>query len=226
MSWHTDPASKLTYALTDLSSAAVSLHGQQAPGHFQIILRHPDWPVDVLIAVTIDPQRGPIASGITSNRLTSDARAVSDVPTYRELADMVALKADVTRLLTEMTAEAVGVYHRHQMEDRLLEEGADFGDDHVRRRIAEATAEGQGLAASAFRAGITQPRRRRLVTPQHLTEVAEIYREAYELGLPPTKTLAERFQISHSTAARWVGRARATGALGPAAGTKPGEATP
>ncbi|GHF25330.1 hypothetical protein ACWD4B_09905 [Streptomyces sp. NPDC002536] len=58
------------------------------------------------------------------------------------------------------------------------------------------------------------PGGRRNLTPEHLATVAEVYRTAHEQGQPPTKTVADHFDISHSTAAKWVGAARKQGLLG------------
>jgi transcriptional regulator with XRE-family HTH domain len=64
-------------------------------------------------------------------------------------------------------------------------------------------------------------RRRNAVTDDHLRSVAGIYRCAVESGEAPTWAVAAAFDGSHSTAARWVGMARARGFLG---GTTPGRA--
>jgi hypothetical protein len=47
-----------------------------------------------------------------------------------------------------------------------------------------------------------------------IAEVARVYTAAYQEGLPPTKTVAERFQVSRTAAAKWVARARELGELG------------
>jgi len=46
--------------------------------------------------------------------------------------------------------------------------------------------------------------------------VAELYREAYAAGLPPTKTVADRLGITYSAAGKQVERARKSGELEPA----------
>lgn len=73
--------------------------------------------------------------------------------------------------------------------------------------------------------------RRRLITDGLLRDVARLYREALAEGRPPRVHIAERLVASRSTVATWVGLARrrvdpATGDtfLGPATGTRPGEA--
>jgi hypothetical protein len=67
-------------------------------------------------------------------------------------------------------------------------------------------------------------RRRNRVTAEHLVEVARVYREAWEVGEHPTIAVQNHFEVSHSTAARWVGKARRAGHLGrPAEGARGGE---
>jgi hypothetical protein len=68
-------------------------------------------------------------------------------------------------------------------------------------------------------------RTRRQVTDRMLREVAEVYRLAWEAGKPPTVAVADHFNKSRSTAARWVGFAREQGFLGKSDGTRGGEAS-
>src|SRR5688572_15009869 len=53
-------------------------------------------------------------------------------------------------------------------------------------------------------------------TPTHWQAVADTYREAGELGLPPTRHVADVFAVPKSRAAQWVTRARDRGLLPPA----------
>ena len=76
----------------------------------------------------------------------------------------------------------------------------------------------------AFNVPITQRRKR--MTDSHLAKVAEVYRVAWQDGSPPTKAVAAKFSVSHSTAARWVGAARKAGHLGPADSSRGGERPP
>lgn len=62
------------------------------------------------------------------------------------------------------------------------------------------------------------------ITRAHLEEVARIYQEAADEGRPPTREVAELFEVAHSTAAKWVGKARREGILKPV--HSPKEATP
>ncbi|MDP8931596.1 MAG: hypothetical protein M3O70_24260 [Actinomycetota bacterium] len=57
--------------------------------------------------------------------------------------------------------------------------------------------------------------KRHRITTQHLEEVARIYQSASEHGEPPTMAVADHFGVAHSTAAKWVGKARSEGMLEP-----------
>lgn len=62
----------------------------------------------------------------------------------------------------------------------------------------------------------TGGRPRNRITDAHLAEVVKVYQAADEGGRPPTRAVANAFNTSHSTAARWVGQARKKGMLPPA----------
>lgn len=68
-----------------------------------------------------------------------------------------------------------------------------------------------------------RPRKPR-ITDEKLSRVAAHYREAVAAGVPPRPLIAEREVVSESTAATWIGKARQRGLLGPALGTRAGEA--
>jgi hypothetical protein len=53
--------------------------------------------------------------------------------------------------------------------------------------------------------------RRRIVTPELLQKVADVYRQHFEKG--PTEAVSRSFGVSHRTAARYVQQARAAGNL-------------
>jgi hypothetical protein len=74
-----------------------------------------------------------------------------------------------------------------------------------------------------FLEGARQPRRGATLTDDHLEQVAAMYRRAIELGDPPTRTIADRMYVARATAARWVGKAREKGFLGPAMRGRGGE---
>jgi hypothetical protein len=52
-----------------------------------------------------------------------------------------------------------------------------------------------------------------MTTRPTLTQVAKVYTAAAAKGLPPTKAVRERFDISQSTSGAWVSQARAAGLL-------------
>jgi hypothetical protein len=58
-------------------------------------------------------------------------------------------------------------------------------------------------------------RRRSRITDEYLSKVAEIYREAFDRGDPPTVAVQAAFALSRSTAGRHVGLARKRGYLSP-----------
>ncbi|MFD6684184.1 hypothetical protein, partial [Micromonospora parva] len=55
--------------------------------------------------------------------------------------------------------------------------------------------------------------KRHRITDEHLEEVARVYGEALRAGIPPTREVSDVFEVSHSTAAKWVGAARRKGML-------------
>jgi transposase len=80
--------------------------------------------------------------------------------------------------------------------------------EEQRRRFFEDRA----AAARAATAAKRGPGRPRLYDDEHFAEVARVYRE-HSGGPAPTKAVAESFQTSKATAAKWVARARDMGLL-------------
>ncbi len=78
--------------------------------------------------------------------------------------------------------------------------------------------------------GQSASERRRSLRPtgldddEKLVYVAEAYRFGVLVGQPPTQLVAEQLGMSRAAAGRWISRAREEGILGPAVGTKAGEA--
>jgi hypothetical protein len=68
------------------------------------------------------------------------------------------------------------------------------------------------------------PRQGSPLTDENLRQVADIYRAADKRGDPPTQKVADVMHVARSTAARWVGKARKQGFLGPALKGRSGEA--
>jgi hypothetical protein len=73
-------------------------------------------------------------------------------------------------------------------------------------------------------AGRPEPGKR--LPDEWLQRVAEVYREALSRDLPATDTVWQAFDISRSTAGRWIVEARRRGFLGPAIPGRAGEQQP
>ncbi len=82
---------------------------------------------------------------------------------------------------------------------------------------------GGALRAAERAAAGAAGRRRNRVTHAHLVQVAEVYRAAAEKGEPPRIAVRDHFRTSDSTAARWIGLARADRLLGSARKGRSGE---
>lgn len=73
------------------------------------------------------------------------------------------------------------------------------------------------LVAEALRSLDAVTSRRRVLTEEHLADVAEVYLAAVEAGDPhPTKAVADQFARPRQTAATWVMQARKSGLIPPA----------
>lgn len=193
----------------DLSEETVWIRGVVVPASFTLWASHPDWPWigSVYVRVAVHPEVGPVPVSIEARVDRSDHEPVS----YRDADDVLARTFSLPELFRVWTATAA----QSLALDRLGAEG-DTSEDAARRREALVPI------ADAME-GVTYFRRRRIVTREHLRAVAATYRQAMTESRAPTVAVAEQFQVSHSTAARWVGAARTAGELGPARGKKPGE---
>lgn len=108
-------------------------------------------------------------------------------------------------------------YAEAQMVDflRFMAKGESPLDDSRRqltelvRELPFETSEG----ATGRTPAETGTQRRRKITTAHLAEVAAVYEEAQKDGEPPTRAVQYHFDVSHSTAAKWVGKARSEGLL-------------
>jgi hypothetical protein len=63
------------------------------------------------------------------------------------------------------------------------------------------------LATAEETARFTRPGPQQL-EKEHFANVAKVYEQAIDAGMPPRLAVAEQFQVSQSTAGRWVGIAR------------------
>lgn len=92
--------------------------------------------------------------------------------------------------------------------------------DDVRGQMADLQAMDLQVEGEKSPTVATKSRKRYKITKAHLGEVVRIYQEAVEGGRPPTREVAELFEVAHSTAAKWVGQARREGILEPASGSR------
>ena len=96
-------------------------------------------------------------------------------------------------------------------------------DEWAKAWRAQATKAGEGFViddseevVDAWLATLPKkPGRPRQYDRSHFQKVADVYAEAFVARRNPTKTVAERFQVSRSTAAKWVYRCRQMSLLGP-----------
>jgi hypothetical protein len=210
---------ELGWRIRRWSDERVRLGNVEIPAEFDAHLEHPGWPTAAVLTVTVDPDRGPIASGLQVRRRQGQS---TDVPSYRELDKILSSTIEIARLLRDTTADAVASVVMDQL-DAELHPLAELTDDE---RLKRARTVGEQARLAADRAWEhTRPARRRVISRQHLVAVATAYREAIDGGLPPTRHVADRFHTSHSTASKWVRMARDAQVLGAAIGTKPGEVT-
>lgn len=205
-----DPNEEVSYRLLTHSDEYVTRDGTDIPAWFDMELNKEGWPTQIVLSVLVDVDEGPIINGIRAGR--NYRRSYQDViKFFRENTD----PAVFLRFVTAYAAGALAT-------KRVLE--PHYGEMRINEETTEAIGKIRDLyARRAWPA--TETRRRRRVTRDLLTQVAAMYRKAHEDGKPPTQAVAEAFEVSHSTAGRWVVEARKAGVLGPAAGPKAGEAS-
>jgi hypothetical protein len=195
------------------SPDVVSLRGAiNVPKWFEMALWREGWPAEVVISVSIHPTNGPTLTGIRS---AND----SGLP-FDEAAKLVSNWArPQATLLQWATAEAAAFIAAFEFGDKLTADQRS-SDEGLR-----AARQVRDVVRSVVEP-IARPQRRRLVTPELLAEVADVYRTALAAGQAPTQAVERHFTTTHSTAARWVREARKAGVLGQSQGPKAGEATP
>ncbi len=110
------------------------------------------------------------------------------------------------------------------LQRRQVEAQVQGAREHLVEDLPESTRRLWELVADQERSspfqGEHRPRRRH-DDRDHFAEVAETYRRAHQDRRPPTKAVAHHFSVSHSTASKWVARARELKLLGQ---TRPGKA--
>lgn len=70
-----------------------------------------------------------------------------------------------------------------------------------------------GLTADTVTDEAAPGQKRYRITDEHLQAVVAVYRTAEDQAQPPTLTVATHYEVSHSTAAKWIGHARRAGHL-------------
>ena len=81
----------------------------------------------------------------------------------------------------------------------------------------------QQLSTALDAAVSSRERARNRITDEHLEQVARVYRQALDTGIPPKKAVSAELHASTSTAGRWISQARKRGILGPTMPGKKGE---
>lgn len=115
----------------------------------------------------------------------------------------VAVQIPTERWVGEAVTRAVGFMINREV---LTDLGPLIRELSIPRSDQIAALAGAGDSGGA--------QRRRPITPEHLRQVANIYLEAEDRG-SPTRAVQAAFEVSHSTAAKWVGKARNMGLLPP-----------
>ena len=107
------------------------------------------------------------------------------------------------------TAGVVADYLQREAPNIQARDTRIDGNEQHYREVAELLRE----RSRRFKA--TAGGRPRMWGDDHYREVAEVYAAAWRSGPSPTKSVERQFQVSHSTAARWVHECRKRGFLGP-----------
>jgi hypothetical protein len=193
----------------NISAKYVQVGDLFLPASFEARLDHPEWPAltGAWVTVRVDPERGPVMVGLVVDQPDGTKEVVS----HRELSAMLTATIDERSLLQHLTAGAVA--WRVLAQD--LSPGADTPDWHENMNEddrAQFSAIMQQAWDGAFEGAA--PRRRRTLTPKFLEKVAEVYRGALAEGRPPTAAVADAFAVEHSTASKYVRKARDAQLLG------------
>lgn len=136
----------------------------------------------------------------------------------RQAVEMLTQFHHVIETLVKATVQEVAWGEAGETGLDLLQR-ADLGEDteawrlHAALAMKRAMPDLEAAQEEARGAGLRKPRRRNRITDEHLAEVTQVYGDADAQGRPPTQAVADHFQTSHSTAARWVGLARRAGKI-------------
>ncbi len=200
--------------LDSFSKKTVDIYGLTVPAAFNVTLFKSKEPSSVTMLVVVDPEHGPLPKGIIVNA------APRTKSTYKDALKLLK-GAPIDALIHQALLDAAlslrwdsGIFADGP---KSLQDLTD--EDRVR------AAEGVKKLEPQIEAAARPPVRRRTVTKKLLEDVARVYRSAFEEGRPPTQAVADHFEITHASAARWVREARKAGILGPSVGPTAGEAT-
>lgn len=103
---------------------------------------------------------------------------------------------------------------------------ATLDDSDSTDEVGMATREFWRLVAEEASSSPFSGEPHRLDDPAWLAGVADVYRRAHANRRPPTRAVADHYMVSHSTATKWIARARQKGVLGPARHGVAGEVRP
>lgn len=162
-------------------------------------------------------------------KLSCITSSASDVPTGLDRIRRAAPMATWTRLAIVKMALFIATADPDKLEEEGRQFAREVGDSSIGANWADM-ARSWGLqlrddADANVEHAKTHPvrRKRNRITREHLEEVAGVYRKADAAGEPPTRAVQSRWSTTHSTAAKWVSKAREEGILGPPAGFRGGE---
>lgn len=203
------------WGIFGMSRKATTFQGLEIPEWFDASYAEEADSLTVGIRVRIHPENGPVPVGVS---------IILDDPPTATYRDAVALLKGVAmdELMHDAMLMAAGAW---AWQKRAVELGLPFDGPGLTAEQSKLLGE-RVTEVHEQAAGMARPHRRRSTTPALLKETAEMYRKAVAEGHPPTVAVAEHFTVSHRTAARWVSQARREGHLGPAQGTRAGEALP
>lgn len=191
----------------------VEIYGFIAPQAFDASFVKPSLPqFSATIQVRVSPKHGPVPVALRVNSRSDDAYS------YR----------DALRLLKGVNLDDLLLQALHNAIRSVEWQGYL---DELGKSDGRTLTPGEYVALAKRMEGLNErlenspkPQRRRSVTPELLETVATVYRQAVDAAKAPTKAVADHFEVSHASAARWVREARKAGTLGPSRGPMPGEA--
>lgn len=230
-------------AIDGLQFRLVDAGGTVVPSHFRMAIQPPE-PTGAMINLYCEIVEGVVtvpmilAMGVDATSAGDVLRKEAPIGAWaahavsflsvRMLLEQLKRQADIP-----MLAKLLGKTPEETREDLKASPGgpfaysSGFSEEELNKLYSDPRWEsaaatlrndyaGWGVVPTPSVLPVRPTRRRNAMTKQHLREVAKVYRRALKDEGTPTKAVAEHFNVSHSTAARWVGTARTEGVLGPA----------